>query len=102
MRITFPKPDAAERELLWKSMIVNDKLLEGEIDFTYLGEEFELAGGHIKNAVLRAAFIAASRDRKIDEDLLDLAARIEMKEQGMLVHGNPIEELWANDKDSDR
>jgi AAA+ superfamily predicted ATPase len=100
MRITFPKPEAPERERLWKSMMINPGLIKGEVDFAYLGAEFELAGGHIKNAVLRAAFIAASRDRMIDEDLLDLAARIEMKEQGMLVHGNPIEELWADDQDS--
>jgi hypothetical protein len=52
-----------------------------------------MAGGHIRNAVLRAAFIAASRDRPVDHDLLSLAARIELKEQGMLVHGNPLHEL---------
>ena len=34
--------------------------IAGDIDFRTLAERFELAGGHIRNIVLRAAYLAAS------------------------------------------
>ncbi|MBR58208.1 MAG: hypothetical protein CMH54_09325 [Myxococcales bacterium] len=97
MRVSFPKPEVPERERLWRSMLGERSMVDSDIDYKALADEYELAGGHIRNAVLRAAYIAASRDLTISDDLVDLSARIEMKEQGMVVHGNPISELWEDD-----
>ena len=97
MRVTFPKPQLAERQRLWDSMLTNRAILAPKLDTEDLAYEFELAGGHIKNAVLRAAFIAATRGCLIDQDLLRIAARIELKEQGLLVHGSPYDELRARE-----
>jgi len=96
MRVSFPKPEVPERTRLWDTMLTNKAILADNIDAEDLAWEFELAGGHIKNAVLRAAFIAASRGCRIDQDLLKIAARIELKEQGLLVHGSPYDELRAH------
>lgn len=96
MRVSFPKPEVPERTRLWASMLTNTSIMAANIDPEDLAWEFELAGGHIKNAVLRAAFIAASRNCRIDQDLLRIAARIELKEQGLLVHGSPYDELRAH------
>ena len=96
MRVSFPKPEVPERTRLWASMLTNRNILADNIDPEDLAYEFELAGGHIKNAVLRAAFIAATRGCRIDQDLLRIAARIELKEQGLLVHGSPYDELRAH------
>jgi len=85
LRITFPTPTRTERERLWRSMLQSGELPLGAIDFAALAESWELAGGHIRNAVLRAAFLAAARKRKVDQQLLELAARLEMRSQGMLV-----------------
>jgi hypothetical protein len=97
MRVSFPKPQLEERKRLWESMLTNRAILAPKLDTEDLAYEFELAGGHIKNAVLRAAFIAATRGCLIDQDLLRIAARIELKEQGLLVHGSPYDELRARD-----
>lgn len=97
MRVTFPKPQVEERKRLWDSMLTNRAILDPKLDTEDLAYEFELAGGHIKNAVLRAAFIAATRGCLIDQELLRIAARIELKEQGLLVHGSPYDELRARD-----
>lgn len=97
MRLTFPKPEVPERTKLWQSMLNNKQIMAPGIDFEDLAYEFELAGGHIKNAVLRAAFIAAGRNCRIDQDLLRIAARIELKEQGLLIHGSPYDELRAHE-----
>jgi AAA+ superfamily predicted ATPase len=96
MRVQFPKPSAAERARLWLSMLVNREILGADVDVDELAEAFELTGGHIRNAVLRATFVAAARDCRVDQTLLQLAARIELKEQGQLVHGSPYEALSAH------
>ena len=97
MRISFSKPGEGERQRLWASMLSNPKIPKRDIDCEELAAEFELSGGHIKNAILRAAFIAASRSGILDQDILYLAARIELKEQGMLIHGNPLTDLLDAD-----
>jgi hypothetical protein len=49
-----------------------------------LGKTFELSGGHIKNAVLRAAYTAAQFVRPIDTELLCEAAEKECQAAGKL------------------
>ncbi len=95
MRVTFTAPGIPERTRLWESMLNQPGLPMGRWDAEGLATEFDFAGGLIRNAVLRAAFFAASRGILIDDALLRLSARIEMKEKGLLIRGNPHEELTA-------
>lgn len=88
LRVSFPKPSKVERARLWQSMLRSAKLPKGKIDYRELATEFEISGGYIKNAILRAAFIAASTNGIVDQDTLYQAARIEMKSMGMLVSHN--------------
>ncbi|MFA5625259.1 MAG: ATP-binding protein [Bradymonadales bacterium] len=85
LRVSFPKPSRTERARLWASMLKNNKLPKDKIDYRDLANEFEISGGYIRNAILRAAFIAAANDEVITQDTLYTAARIEMKSMGMLV-----------------
>ncbi len=93
MRVTFPSPGVAERTRLWVSMLDQPGLPRGDFDPEGLATDFDFAGGLVRNAVLRAAFFAASRGLVVDDDLLRASARIEMKEKGQLIRGNPHEEL---------
>jgi hypothetical protein len=93
--VHFPKPDSEMRALLWTSMLVG---LPHEVDpgdVADLARQFELTGGLIRNAVLRAAFFAASDDRPIDYKLLEIATRMEQKNQSMLMRGDPLQDLLA-------
>ncbi len=85
-RLHFPIPDEATREKLWQRMIPPQAPIAPDVDWTYLAESFELAPGHIKNAVLRAAFSAAQRKQTRIEhiDLFD-AATVESREMGKLI-----------------
>lgn len=58
---------------------------DSNIRFDTLARQFELAGGLIKNAVLRAVFLAVAEGTSVTEELLARAATAEMAEQGMLV-----------------
>jgi DNA polymerase III delta prime subunit len=95
VRVVFPRPDAALRRTLWASMLAGSslptRLDASELDT--LAEAFELSGGLIRNAVLRAAYMAAARDIAVDYALLEIAARIEQKHQHMLMRGDPMREL---------
>ena len=60
-RVDFAAPDVAERELLWKRMVPPEARLDEELDFERLATAHELTGGDIRNAMLRAAFLAAEQ-----------------------------------------
>ncbi|MCA9538392.1 MAG: AAA family ATPase [Myxococcales bacterium] len=84
-RVDFPMPDAEQRAQLWSSMLPSTCATEGDLKFEYLGKRFKMAGGNIKNAVLRAAFFAADEKRPIDAGLLERAAIAEAREMGRLI-----------------
>jgi SpoVK/Ycf46/Vps4 family AAA+-type ATPase len=83
-RITFPAPAAAERARIWRALIPAQVPLTPDIDFTELGHAFELSGGTIKNAVLRAAFAAADDGGFIGMRHLREAAAAECRAAGVL------------------
>lgn len=58
--VEFQFPDAPTRELLWRNTIPKGTPLGEDVDFAFLAEKFEFAGGNIKNCILNAAFLAAS------------------------------------------
>ena len=54
----FPNPDT--REMLWRTTVPKTTPLAEDVDFRFLAEKFEFAGGNIKNCILNAAFLAAA------------------------------------------
>lgn len=82
--IEFPLPDAAQRRRLWRSMIPTECALSGPIRFEQLAARFEMGGGSIQNAVLRAAFLAAEAGSAVTEELLYRAANEEYHALGRL------------------
>lgn len=84
-KLTFPMPDADLRAQLWKTMIPKPVRTASDIDYDFLGDEFEMSGGHIRNAVIRAAFYAAEEESPITFDLLYKAALSEAREMGMVI-----------------
>ncbi len=59
--IIFEMPGVREREMIWKAQVHPTKTpLAPDVDFLALAERFELSGGDIKNAVLKAAHMAAA------------------------------------------
>ncbi len=86
-RIDFPFPEKEDRVHLWRKMIPPEAPIAEELDFDWIAEKYELAGGNIKNAVLRAAFWAAQQERSLTNEDFELAAEKESREIGKLVQG---------------
>ncbi len=84
-RVEFPMPDAEERARLWRSMLPSGAPVDIDINFDQLARRFEMAGGYIKNAVIRAAYLAAATPRKrITQAIITLAATLEWEDMGNL------------------
>lgn len=85
--VHFPFPDAAARARIYRGMIPPATPLAEDIDWDFLAEKFEISGGHIKNIVLSAAFMAAGEgeDTQLSMRHLLRAAVNEMKKNGIVV-----------------
>jgi AAA+ superfamily predicted ATPase len=84
VHVRFPMPEVDERKHLWKSLIPSAAPATGDLGFDTLAERFVMSGGHIRNAVLRAAFLAASEGSAITSDQLQRAARLEYEAIGKI------------------
>jgi ATP-dependent 26S proteasome regulatory subunit len=56
-----------------------------DIDFKFIAQKFEIAGGNIKNIVVSAAFLAAESKQSIGMNHIIQAARHELKKSGKLL-----------------
>ncbi len=84
--VRFYPPETPERERLWRTLIPAATPIEGELDFAELASEFEeMCGGHIRNAVLRAAFLAAAEGGAVSQHHLERAARTEARNMGKIL-----------------
>ena len=85
LRVDFPVPEPDERERLWRTLLPAEAALGADIDYATLADRFEMTGGYIKNAALRAAFLAADEDAPIAMRHLERAARAEYQAMGKVV-----------------
>jgi SpoVK/Ycf46/Vps4 family AAA+-type ATPase len=85
--IPFPKPP--DRERIWRTLMPAGAP-QVEIDYERLGRTFELSGGHIKNAILRAAYMAAQTHQPLDYPLIAEAAERECAAAGKLFQNRDL------------
>ena len=84
-RIRFPAPEAEERSELWRRLLPPETGLAEQVDFPALAERFVMTGGHIRNAIVRAAVIAAREGREMVERDLHTGAHHEYAELGKVM-----------------
>jgi hypothetical protein len=90
-RVTFPFPDEEMREQLWKSLLPPEVPVAGTLDFAALARQFRLSGGYIRNATLRAAFLAAEEGSALTHAHIERAIRMEFREIGNLAESGTLE-----------
>jgi len=92
--VLFEMPGVDEREQIWRvQMHPTQTPLAPDVDFRALAEQYEVSGGDIRNAVLKAALAAASepgRDsskaihqRHLDEGMRDVVAGKRVMQQSL-------------------
>ena len=90
-RVTFPFPDEEMREQLWRTLIPPQVPVSGNLNFTSLAQRFRLSGGYIRNAALRAAFLAVEEGSGLTHAHLERAIRMEFREIGKLAETGALE-----------
>ena len=86
--LEFPLPDEPERLEIWRRSLPPEAPLDDEVPdgLAWLAGKFKLAGGHIRNIVLRAAYLAASDGAgALAMQHLQRAAEYEYRDHGMLI-----------------
>jgi ATPase family associated with various cellular activities (AAA) len=84
--VVFWPPDEDERERLWRSYLTTGMPLDKDLDVPHLAAAFpDLSGAHIRNAVLSAAFAAASKNHHVTQADLESAARSEYATMGRVL-----------------
>ncbi len=84
VRVAFAKPEADEREAIWRQNLPAAAPV-GDVDMRWLAERFDLSGGSIRNAVVHAAFAAAQANTAITMELLVSAVAQDFRKMGRLV-----------------
>ncbi len=85
LHLRFAVPDEEERERLWHAMLPTAAPVAPNLDVSGLARRFEMSGGYIRNAALRAAFLAADEGTSITDAHLEYAARLEYEGMGKIV-----------------
>jgi ATP-dependent 26S proteasome regulatory subunit len=87
--VEFPRPDVQAREEIWRHCLgtkAADRHQRHELtdaDFRQLARKLDLTGGHIRQIVLQAAFLAAAADRVITLSDVAMASRAELAKLGL-------------------
>ncbi len=80
--VELPFPDESHRYRIWKQHFPKAAPLGTDIDFDYLAKRFSLAGGHIRNVAVNAAFLAASNSGTIRMEHVIRATKREYEKIG--------------------
>jgi SpoVK/Ycf46/Vps4 family AAA+-type ATPase len=83
-KVTFPFPEAEYRAAIWELLFPKECPVSEDMDWELVGKSFEISGGHIKNAVLRAAYRAKVTSGIVDMETIRFAAEQECKQAGKL------------------
>ncbi|MBL0218215.1 MAG: ATP-binding protein [Myxococcales bacterium] len=91
LRLTFPFPDEEMREKLWRSHLPPQLPVVGTFDLADIARRFQMSGGYIRNAALRAAFLAAEEHSPLRHDHLERAIKAEFREIGKIAESGILE-----------
>ncbi len=82
--VDFPFPEAEDRTKLWRRLLPSEAPTSDDVDLEFLGSQFKLSGGAIRNCCLSAAFQAADENETIHMLHLVRAVAQEYAKQGRL------------------
>ncbi|MBK9070105.1 MAG: ATP-binding protein [Myxococcales bacterium] len=81
-RVALPAPDLRERTLLWERLMPAEAPLASDVDLPGLAARFPLTGGHMLNALVRAASRALAAGSAITQAQLIESCHLEQAASG--------------------
>jgi len=96
-QVPFEVPDARGRERIWRAQLHPRTPLHPDADLRHLAEQYQITGGDIRNAVLKAAAAAAAepgsdvtraiRQRHLESAIQDVIAGKRLMQQSLFADG---------------
>lgn len=83
----FPFPDEDERARLWRAHLPASVPGAADVDLSELARRYQLSGGYIRNAALRAAFLAVGEGQPLSTAHLFRSVALEYQRSGKLGDG---------------
>ena len=84
--VEFPFPEEEYRLQIWLGIFPNETPLAKGVDLKLMAQKFKLAGGHIRNIALTAAFLAAAENEYVEMKHLLKATKQEFQKMGRLIN----------------
>jgi SpoVK/Ycf46/Vps4 family AAA+-type ATPase len=97
--LEFPLPEEAERLQIWQRAVPREAPTTDDVDLAFLARKFKLAGGHIRNIALTAAYLAAEDRTPIGMKHFARATRREYQKLGKLIAEADFEQHYSVLKD---
>jgi hypothetical protein len=91
LHLQFPFPDEDERLRLWRAHLPPAVPVAGALDLAALAHKYQMSGGYIRNAALRAAYLAAAEGSALSSAHLHHAIEAEYRDHGKLGRGGALE-----------
>ncbi len=98
--VEFPQPDPDSRLRLWRAMIPAQAPLAADVDLYFLAQQFNLAGGDIRNVILESAFLAAQQQQKISMKHIIQCMSRQMMKQGRVPTASDFKQHLASIDDA--
>ena len=83
--IHFPFPDEEMRLMIYQHTLPEGVKVSEDVNLRFMAQKFQLTGGHIKNIVLNAAFMAAGEDGEIKMRQLLAAGVNELRKNEIVI-----------------
>lgn len=93
--VEFPFPDAEHRKKIWLSLFPSETPIDADVDFDFISNRFEIAGGNIKNIVISSAFLAAQANEAIQMKHIIRALKYELLKTGRVLLKEELGEYYA-------
>jgi hypothetical protein len=87
-RVEFPFPEVDERRRIWELMLGANA--DGKIELEAIARAHRLSGGDIRNAALKAVFLAEREGRPLELAHIERAVALELYELGRLSRREPL------------
>jgi len=84
--VEFPFPEEEYRLQIWRGVWPKETPLAEDVDLKLMAQKFKLAGGHIRNIALTAAFLAAAQNEYVNMRHLLKATKREFQKMGRLIN----------------
>ncbi|MCG8417536.1 MAG: ATP-binding protein [Proteobacteria bacterium] len=84
--VDFPFPTSEMRRRLWRTLLPDQMPVESSLEIAFLADQFELAGGAIKNVIQTAAVMAASDGAVVRLGHILHGIRRELQKQGRILN----------------